>query len=54
VLQTIGEDNVFVATPQLGEALNRAIAAAHAWLGQGPAALTAGAGFAAARKPDDV
>jgi len=34
VLQAIGEDNVFVATPQLGEALNRAVAAADAWLGK--------------------
>lgn len=35
VLALIGDENVFVATPQLGEALNRAVAAAHAWLGQG-------------------
>lgn len=34
VLALIGEDNVFVATPQLGEALNRAVAAANAWLRQ--------------------
>ncbi len=34
VLQAIGDDNVFVATPQLGEALNRAVAAADAWLGK--------------------
>jgi SulP family sulfate permease len=34
VLRLIGEDNVFVATPQLGEALNQAVAAANAWLGQ--------------------
>jgi SulP family sulfate permease len=33
-LKLIGDENVFVATPQLGEALNRAVAAAHAWLGQ--------------------
>jgi SulP family sulfate permease len=32
VLGIIGEDNVFVATPQIGEALNRAVAAADAWL----------------------
>lgn len=31
-LGLIGEENVFVATPQLGEALNRAVAAANAWL----------------------
>ena len=34
VLRLIGEDNVFVATPQLGEALNQAVAAANAWLGR--------------------
>ena len=34
ILQVIGEENVFVATPQLGEALNRAVAAANAWLGR--------------------
>jgi SulP family sulfate permease len=34
VLKLIGEENVFVATPQIGEALNRAVAAANAWLGQ--------------------
>jgi SulP family sulfate permease len=34
VLKFIGEDNVFVAEPQLGAALNQAVAAAHAWLGQ--------------------
>lgn len=37
VLQVIGEENVFLATPQLGEALNRAVAAARAWLGESPA-----------------
>jgi sulfate permease, SulP family len=35
-LAIIGEDNVFVATPQLGEALNQAVAAATAWLGPTP------------------
>ena len=34
VLKLIGDENVFVATPQLGAALNQAVAAAHAWLGQ--------------------
>jgi SulP family sulfate permease len=41
VLTRIGEENVFLATPQLGEAMNQAAAAAYAWLGQslpGPAA----------------
>jgi SulP family sulfate permease len=42
LLQVIGEENVFVATPQLGEALNRAVAAADAWLAQvAPAAAAA-------------
>jgi SulP family sulfate permease len=36
VLKLIGEENVFVATPQIGEALNQAVAAANAWLGQPP------------------
>ena len=34
VLELIGEENVFLATPQLGAALNQAVAAANAWLGQ--------------------
>ena len=34
VLKLIGEENVFLATPQLGEAMNQAIEAAQAWLGQ--------------------
>ena len=38
VLGLIGEDNVFVATPQLGEALNAAVAVADAWLAQSPGA----------------
>jgi SulP family sulfate permease len=37
VLKLIGEENVFLATPQIGDAMNRAVAAAHAWLGQSPA-----------------
>jgi SulP family sulfate permease len=36
VLRLIGEENVFVATPQLGEALNHAVAAANAWLARPP------------------
>ena len=32
VLKVLGEENVFVATPQLGAALNQAVAAANAWL----------------------
>lgn len=36
VLQVIGQENVFVATPQLGEALNQAVADANTWLGQAP------------------
>jgi SulP family sulfate permease len=37
LLQLIGEENVFLATPQLGEAMNQAVAAAAAWLGTAPA-----------------
>jgi hypothetical protein len=33
-LKLIGEKNVFLATPQRGEAMNQAVEAAHAWLGQ--------------------
>lgn len=36
VLKLIGDENVFVATPQLGAALNQAVAAANTWLGQRP------------------
>jgi SulP family sulfate permease len=36
VLKLIGEENVFLATPQLGEAMNQAAAAAYAWLGESP------------------
>ena len=51
VLQAIGEENVFLATPRIGEALERAIAAAHAWLGQAPAAD--GESVSAARRGRD-
>lgn len=37
LLQLIGEENVFLATPQLGEAMNQAMAAAAAWLDRAPA-----------------
>jgi SulP family sulfate permease len=37
VLKLIGGENVFLATPQLGEAMNQAAAAAYAWLGESPA-----------------
>jgi len=36
VLTLIGEENVFLATPQIGAAMNQAVAAATAWLGQPP------------------
>jgi SulP family sulfate permease len=36
VLKHIGEENVFLATPQIGVALNQAVAAANAWLDQSP------------------
>jgi SulP family sulfate permease len=38
VLALIGEENVFLATPQIGGAMNQAIVAAHAWLDK-PAVL---------------
>jgi anti-anti-sigma regulatory factor len=34
VLKLIGEENVFLATPQLGTALNQAVAAATTWIDQ--------------------
>ena len=34
VLKLLGTENVFLATPQLGEAMNQAVAAANAWLEQ--------------------
>ena len=43
VLPLIGEENIFIATPQLGEALNQAVAAANAWLGKSPAVAVGGA-----------
>lgn len=36
LLKLIGKENVFLATPQVGEAMNQAIAAANAWLDQAP------------------
>ena len=39
-LQIIGEENVFLATEQLGASVNQAAAAAHAWLGQTPSGET--------------
>ena len=43
VLKLIGEENVFLATPQLGDAMNQAVAAAYAWLGQQPDGFAPGA-----------
>ena len=37
MLQTIGEENVFLATPQIGAAMNAAATAAQEWLGQSTA-----------------
>lgn len=37
LLAIIGEENVFLATPQLGEAMNAAVAAANGWLDQADA-----------------
>ncbi len=39
-LQILGEDNVFLATEQLGASVNQAVAVAHAWLGQTPSSET--------------
>jgi SulP family sulfate permease len=36
MLKLIGDENVFVATPQIGAALNQAVAAASAWLASWP------------------
>jgi SulP family sulfate permease len=36
VLRLIGEENIFLAKPQIGAALNQAVAAATTWLGQKP------------------
>jgi len=36
VLRLIGEENIFLATPQIGAALNQAVAAATTWLDQKP------------------
>ena len=44
VLKLIGDENVFVATPQLGVALNQAVAAANAWLGQSSIGAAPGRG----------
>ena len=52
ILRVIGEENIFVATPQLGEALNRAVAAANAWIGESAMPAVGGAPTAAGR-PDD-
>jgi sulfate permease, SulP family len=49
VLKLIGEENVFLATPQLGTAMNLAVAAAQAWLGQIAGGKTAGAGSPASQ-----
>ena len=36
VLQVIGEENIFLATPQIGVALNQAVAVANDWIGRRP------------------
>lgn len=40
LLYTIGEENVYPATSQLGESLDSAVAAANAWLGQAPSEVS--------------
>ncbi|MFN8482902.1 MAG: SulP family inorganic anion transporter [Anaerolineae bacterium] len=42
VLNIVGKENVFFATPQLGGAMNQAVAAAHAWLAEVEAAEDGG------------
>jgi SulP family sulfate permease len=44
VLMLIGEENVFLATPQFGGAMNKAAAAAYAWLGRPPGGPVLGMG----------
>jgi sulfate permease, SulP family len=44
LLNIIGEENVFLATPQFGEAMNKAAAAAYAWLGHPPGGPVLGIG----------
>jgi hypothetical protein len=44
VLELIGEENVFLATPQFGGAMNKAAAAAYAWLGDPPGGPALGIG----------
>lgn len=46
LLQCLGEENVFPATSQVGEAMNQAAAAAYAWLDQPPASVGIPAGQA--------
>ncbi len=53
ILSMIGEENVFVATPQLGEALNRAVAAANEWLGRGPVVAVGGPSSPTRRLEDE-
>ncbi len=43
LLALIGEENLFLATPQLGAAMNQAAAAAYAWLGYPPGSPLVGA-----------
>jgi sulfate permease, SulP family len=52
LLRVIGEENVFAATPQLGEALNLAVAAAKAWIGESAVPAVGGV-TTAARRPGD-
>ena len=44
VLKIIGEENVFLATSQFGGAMNKAAAAAYAWLGRPPGGPLLGIG----------
>jgi sulfate permease, SulP family len=53
ILQVIGEENVFMATPQLGEALNRAVAVANAWVGESAMPVVGDLPTAARRLDDE-
>lgn len=54
ILRTIGDENVYVATTQLGEALNRAVADAEAWIARPSSAAAQGGGTAPERRAADA
>ena len=54
ILRTIGDENVYVATTQLGEALNRAVADAEAWIARPAPAAAQGGVTAPERRAADA